>query len=415
MVVTVNIPDELAAATKARGLSLEACVQEILAQELARPTETRQPRTPEEIRAWLDSLAQFSDKIPPLPETISRDWLYQDHDYMAIARRVCYRRTLVLVDCRNARWTALCENTDSQENYARKQDGRNRNQELRTAGCARCGVPNHSCLRRTTINSRNSGHEHGVTSVEYVHQRDCSLTNGHRKSMQKRNSGMRASRLPVLFGSFLAIISGLGSGHAQSATPSFTISASNVTMPTRGNGSIPFTLTSVNGFAGAVVVSCGPANPPTGSILPQCNYTGSPIAPPPYTLTANGTVRGSLSLVAYIPPCSSPCPVKLQPRPRQRGAVNLALSGALLLGLGFRRRAARWLALALFAAGMLAELAGVIACGAGSIDDLSPGIFAYTVSATQSGTTRSQAMVVNTTVNVTVPADIPTNLPSANP
>ena len=64
MVVTVNIPDELAAAAEARGLSLEAFVQEILAQQLARPAETRQPRTPEEIRAWLDSLAQFSDKIP---------------------------------------------------------------------------------------------------------------------------------------------------------------------------------------------------------------------------------------------------------------------------------------------------------------------------------------------------------------
>ena len=63
-----------------RGLSLEAFVQEILAQQLARPAETRQPRTPEEIRAWLDSLAQFSDKIPPLPETISREWLYQDHN-----------------------------------------------------------------------------------------------------------------------------------------------------------------------------------------------------------------------------------------------------------------------------------------------------------------------------------------------
>jgi hypothetical protein len=41
---------------------------------------SRQPRTADEIRIWLDSLAQFSDKIPPLPETISRDWLYQDHD-----------------------------------------------------------------------------------------------------------------------------------------------------------------------------------------------------------------------------------------------------------------------------------------------------------------------------------------------
>jgi hypothetical protein len=35
--------------------------------------------TPVEIRAWLDSLAQFSGKIPPLPETISREWIYQEH------------------------------------------------------------------------------------------------------------------------------------------------------------------------------------------------------------------------------------------------------------------------------------------------------------------------------------------------
>jgi len=67
MVVTVNIPDELAEVAKSRGLSLEAYVQEILAQQLARPAETRQPRTTEEIRIWLDSLAQFSDKIPLCP------------------------------------------------------------------------------------------------------------------------------------------------------------------------------------------------------------------------------------------------------------------------------------------------------------------------------------------------------------
>ena len=32
-----------------------------------------QARTPEEIRAWLVSLAEFSDKFPPLPENITRD------------------------------------------------------------------------------------------------------------------------------------------------------------------------------------------------------------------------------------------------------------------------------------------------------------------------------------------------------
>jgi hypothetical protein len=57
---------------------------------------TRQGPTPEEFRAWIDSVAQFSDKIPPLPETISREWIYQDHDSMDIAPCVvdhgCVRR-----------------------------------------------------------------------------------------------------------------------------------------------------------------------------------------------------------------------------------------------------------------------------------------------------------------------------------
>jgi hypothetical protein len=235
------------------------------------------------------------------------------------------------------------------------------------------------------------------------------------KAVRERSPAMRVRGLLVLFGSFLTIIAGLGSGHAQSATPSFTISASSATLPTSGTGSIPFTLTSVSSFAGYVGVSCGPANPPSGSILPQCNYTGGGPAQPPYTLTANGTVAGSLNLVAYIPPCSNPCPVKLLSPPRHRGAVNLALASVLLLGLSFRRRPARWLTLVLCAVGILAGLAGVNACGAGAGKTLTPGTFAYTVSATQTGTTTSPSLVANTTVNVTVPVGISTNLPSANP
>jgi hypothetical protein len=81
MVVTINIPDELAAQAKARGLSPEAYVQEILAQQVsAGVAESHKPRTPEGIRVWLDALAQFSDRIPALPDAISREWIYQDHD-----------------------------------------------------------------------------------------------------------------------------------------------------------------------------------------------------------------------------------------------------------------------------------------------------------------------------------------------
>jgi len=77
MEITVKVPDKIAEQAKARGMQVEAYVEDILAQRAA---AAEHPRTPAQIRAWLDSLAQFSDKIPPLPETISREWIYQDHD-----------------------------------------------------------------------------------------------------------------------------------------------------------------------------------------------------------------------------------------------------------------------------------------------------------------------------------------------
>jgi hypothetical protein len=81
MEVTLKIPDEIAARAKARGLAVEAYIEEILARQVAAGGPERQrPRTPAEIRAWLDSLAQFSEKIPPLPKDISREWIYQEHD-----------------------------------------------------------------------------------------------------------------------------------------------------------------------------------------------------------------------------------------------------------------------------------------------------------------------------------------------
>jgi hypothetical protein len=81
MEITVKIPDEFAARAKARGLRIEAYIEEILRQQAgSQSSGAHRPQTPAEIRAWLDSLAQFSDKIPPLPETISREWIYQEHN-----------------------------------------------------------------------------------------------------------------------------------------------------------------------------------------------------------------------------------------------------------------------------------------------------------------------------------------------
>jgi hypothetical protein len=81
MKITVKIPDEITVRAKERGLKVEDYVEELLAKQVRtqHPAEKR-TRKPEEIRAWLDMLAQFSDKIPALPETIFREWIYQEHN-----------------------------------------------------------------------------------------------------------------------------------------------------------------------------------------------------------------------------------------------------------------------------------------------------------------------------------------------
>jgi len=79
MKVTVEIPDEIAVRAKTRGLAVEAYIEEILKQQVeARHPGNGRPQTRAGIRAWLDSLAQFSDKIPPLPETIARERIYDE-------------------------------------------------------------------------------------------------------------------------------------------------------------------------------------------------------------------------------------------------------------------------------------------------------------------------------------------------
>jgi hypothetical protein len=80
MEVTVKIPEKLAEEARARGVPVPAYIEELLSERAAYTTGVRSLRTQDEIRNWLESLAQFSDKIPQLPETISREWIYLDHD-----------------------------------------------------------------------------------------------------------------------------------------------------------------------------------------------------------------------------------------------------------------------------------------------------------------------------------------------
>ena len=72
----------LAAEARSRGLDLATYAAHLL-EQAATPASVpaASVRTREEVRAWLDELAQFSDKIPPMPgETFSREMIYQDHD-----------------------------------------------------------------------------------------------------------------------------------------------------------------------------------------------------------------------------------------------------------------------------------------------------------------------------------------------
>ena len=74
-----DLEETLSEQARARGLSLEEYVQSLLEQQLY---PSRKPRlTMEEFRAALDELAEYSHKIPDLPdEAFTREGIYRDHD-----------------------------------------------------------------------------------------------------------------------------------------------------------------------------------------------------------------------------------------------------------------------------------------------------------------------------------------------
>jgi hypothetical protein len=211
---------------------------------------------------------------------------------------------------------------------------------------------------------------------------------------------MRIYRLAVFLGLLLSAGLAFTSSQALAATPSFTISATNVTMSTdtsSGTGSTTFTLTSISGYTGTVAVGCIPPTSPAGVTVPLCNVTVGVPRSPNYTLAANQVATGYMDFANAIEPCNKGCPASLPRRVEHGLAPSLALAGVLLIGFGFRSRAPRWLVLMLCALGTLAGLAGISACANNNV--VTPGTYAYTITVTDVNT----GVSVNASVNVTVP------------
>jgi hypothetical protein len=198
---------------------------------------------------------------------------------------------------------------------------------------------------------------------------------------------------PIFIGAILAFCSHVSSPRAFAAAPSFAVSATNVTMPLSQSqyGSSTFTLTSVNGYTGGPQVTCAAINPPAEAKLPTCYQHGLMPA-----LPANGTLNGEILFIAPGQP-PPPEPAGLLHRPGH-AAAGMVLAAMLFFGFRVRRRAARWLTLALFAIGALGGLAAISACG-GSGNSMTPGVYSYQVTATDA----SSGNTASTTISVTIP------------
>ena len=200
-------------------------------------------------------------------------------------------------------------------------------------------------------------------------------------------------KLPGSCGFPLMLACGLGlfGVRVQAATTSFTITATNVTMPGGSNPGVShFTLASVNGYSGHLVVNSQYSGGDMNAKPPNCGSGGFTAVM--FTLNANGTVSGTLTCYPYgkvVPVVELHRPLRL---PVRAPVLGLALAGWLVLRRRLPGTAMRWLGVVLLCA---ISLAGLTACGGNGL----AGTYPFTVTATDTVTQAS----VSAPITVTVP------------
>lgn len=194
------------------------------------------------------------------------------------------------------------------------------------------------------------------------------------------------------FGLCVAAGLAMGAAPARGANPpAYSITATNVTMPSNGNGKTQFKVTGIPS-TGTVGMSCWYSGPQTTAKLPIC--AGGPALA--YPVTAGQTLTGTIGFSPY----SNVVPVSGQ---RRHGAAGpLAWAGLLMAFVGLRSRMRAGIFLALLLAMGLAGVAGITACG-GNSNMTTPGTYAYTITADNEGNPAEPlGQGVSTTIQVTV-------------
>jgi hypothetical protein len=221
---------------------------------------------------------------------------------------------------------------------------------------------------------------------------------------------MQRKSLWISLATLLSLSFGMVGTPARAATP-FAISAANLSMPSYNPtttsdgvtsfhlGSSQFTVTGIPG-AGMLTIGCQYAGTQTEAKIPQeCGPVGSGSS----LVEGVQTVTSTVYFVPYGMIIPSLGKLDRAPNPASRMPVaGMALAGALMLGLGFRRRMRRGLFRVIIGACALAGAAGISACGSGNSNLMTPGTYPYTISAGFTETGSSATQTATTTVTLTV-------------